>query len=109
MQTPFGAIAQQTTCPECGGEGQSFEKTCPHCQDTLCDFDCPEAMEWASSQDFEDQIANNEGFASCRNYNYACDAIESIVKAHAIAGINIESPAYLEGLETAIDGVANNT
>ncbi len=31
MQTPFGAIAQQTACPGCGGEGHSFEKTCSHC------------------------------------------------------------------------------
>jgi molecular chaperone DnaJ len=31
MQTPFGAIAQQTACPTCGGEGQSFDKICSHC------------------------------------------------------------------------------
>ena len=27
--------------------------------------------------------------------------------AHAIAGVDIESPAYLEGLETAVDGIMN--
>ncbi len=32
MQTPFGAIAQQTTCPACGGEGEDFEKICSHCR-----------------------------------------------------------------------------
>ncbi len=30
-----------------------------------------------------------------------------IVLAHAIAGIDIESPAYLEGLETAVEAIAN--
>ena len=32
VQTPFGAIAQQTACPTCGGEGHSFEKSCSHCK-----------------------------------------------------------------------------
>jgi hypothetical protein len=31
-----------------------------------------------------------------------------MVMAHAIAGVNVETPAYLEGLETAIDACANN-
>lgn len=30
-----------------------------------------------------------------------------MVLAHAIAGVDIESPAYLEGLETAVEGIAN--
>ena len=34
--------------------------------------------------------------------------IESMVLNHAIAGVNIESTAYLEGLEAAIDAVSNN-
>jgi hypothetical protein len=37
------------------------------------------------------------------------DGIESMILAHAIAGIDIESPAYLEGIETAIDAVGNNS
>lgn len=37
----------------------------------------------------------------------AVDALESLVLAHAVAGIDITSPAYLEGLETAIDAVFN--
>jgi len=41
-------------------------------------------------------------------YNGAIDGIEALVLAHAIAGINVESPAYIEGIETAIDGTTNN-
>jgi hypothetical protein len=92
-----------------GGSIQScLKETCPHCQDPKCDFDCPEALGWASSMDVEDCQANNEGLACCRHYNFACDAIESMVLNLAIAGVNIESPAFLEGLEAAIDGIANN-
>jgi hypothetical protein len=38
----------------------------------------------------------------------AMDCIESIVLAHFCAGIDVSSPAYLEGIETAIDSYANN-
>jgi len=40
--------------------------------------------------------------------NAALDAIESLILAHAIAGIDVESPAYLEGIESAVDAVSNN-
>jgi hypothetical protein len=41
-------------------------------------------------------------------YNAAMDAIESLVLAHACAGIDVESPAYLEGIETAVQACASN-
>lgn len=37
-------------------------------------------------------------------YLAAIDGIESMILAHAMAGIDVESPAYMEGIETA----ANN-
>ena len=36
------------------------------------------------------------------------DGIESMILAHAIAGVDIESPAYIEGIETAGEAVANH-
>ncbi len=41
-------------------------------------------------------------------YEAAIDAIESLIFAHACAGIDIESPAYLEGIEIAIIAISNN-
>jgi hypothetical protein len=86
----------------------SLRETCPHCKDTDCDFDCPEAFGWASSADVEDCLDNNEQLKSQSKYNSACDAIEAMVLGHAIAGVNVEGAVYLEGLESAIDAVANN-
>ena len=40
-------------------------------------------------------------------YNAAIDALESLILAHACAGIDISSPAYLEGIETAVDAIPN--
>jgi len=36
------------------------------------------------------------------------DALESMILAHAIAGIDIESHAYIEGIETAVEACLNN-
>ena len=41
-------------------------------------------------------------------YNTAMDAIESVILAHACAGIDIKSPAYIEGIEVAVQSCADN-
>ena len=41
-------------------------------------------------------------------YMAAIDGIESLVLAHACAGVAIDSPAYIEGIETAVNACANN-
>lgn len=42
-----------------------------------------------------------------RQFNDMMDALESILLAHACARIDVISPAYLEGLETAMNACAN--
>lgn len=42
-----------------------------------------------------------------RPYNAAIDGLESLILAHACAGVDVESPAYLEGIETAVDAITN--
>ncbi|MFH1265215.1 MAG: hypothetical protein ABIK89_05765, partial [Planctomycetota bacterium] len=46
--------------------------------------------------------------AANRQYNAAIDGLESLILAHACAGVDVESPAYVEGIETAVDAVANH-
>lgn len=41
-------------------------------------------------------------------YNIAMDTIESFLLALAVAGIDVESPAVLEALETAVNAAANH-
>jgi len=41
------------------------------------------------------------------DYEVSIDAIESMILAHACAGVDISSPAYIEGIETAVDRIAN--
>jgi len=47
--------------------------------------------------------------ATNRQYNAAIDGLEALILAHACAGVDVESPAYLEGIETAVDAIANRT
>lgn len=37
------------------------------------------------------------------------DALESLVLAHACAGVQVDSPEYLEGVRTAVEACANNS
>ena len=52
-------------------------------------------------------VGSDEDLEELRNLA-GLNAIESMILAHACAGIDIESPAYLEGIETAVDAVLNN-
>lgn len=41
-------------------------------------------------------------------YNAAIDSLESLILSHACAGVDVESPAYVEGIETAVEAIANH-
>ena len=40
--------------------------------------------------------------------NAAIDGLEALILAHACVGVDVQSPAYLEGIETALDALANH-
>lgn len=41
-------------------------------------------------------------------YNSAIDGLESLILAHHCEGIEVDSPIYIKGIETAIDAIAQN-
>ena len=43
-----------------------------------------------------------------REYEAAINALESLILGHACAGVDIESPVYIEGIETAVEAISNN-
>jgi hypothetical protein len=49
----------------------------------------------------------HEPETATRRYNAAIDGLEALILAHACAGVDVESPAYLEGIETAVDAIAS--
>jgi hypothetical protein len=40
-------------------------------------------------------------------YNAAVDGLEALILAHACTGIDLTAPAYVEGIEVAVDAIAN--
>ncbi|MFV8385223.1 hypothetical protein ACNO5E_14135 [Vibrio parahaemolyticus] len=42
------------------------------------------------------------------HYNAAVDGIESMILGHFSAGIDVKSPAYLEGIETAANAIGHH-
>jgi hypothetical protein len=91
-----------------GSITSDLKESCEHCNNPLCDFDCEEALNWAQNEDYDIMAQKNEELREKANYNHMMDAIEDMVLAHACAGIDIESPAYIEGIETAVQGCADN-
>ena len=49
-----------------------------------------------------------DGTAANRQYNAAIDGLESLILAHACVGVDVESPAYIEGIETAVEAIGNH-
>jgi len=67
-----------------------------------CAFD-----QGAITSDLHETAANYPITAD--EYDASVNAIESLILAHAVAGIDIESPAYIEGIETAVEAILNHT
>ena len=56
------------------------------------------ALAWLDSDE-------DEGY---EEYAAAIDAVESIILSHACAGVDIESAAYQEGINTTLEAIGNN-
>ena len=44
-----------------------------------------------------------------RRKDDAIDATESLILAHACAGVDVESAAYIEGINTALEAIDNHS
>ena len=84
-----------------GSITSDLKESCPICEGRNCYRDCP--TEFA-----KDKIEDEDDMESRLDFNKRMDALESIILGHACAGIDIESPAYIEGIETAVEGCANS-
>ncbi len=46
--------------------------------------------------------------ATATSFNNAIDGLEALILAHACAGIDVVSPAYIEGIETAVEAIGQH-
>ena len=47
------------------------------------------------------------GNAGTKAFSNAINGLESLILAHACAGIDVASPAYIEEIETAVEAIGN--
>ena len=76
---------------------------------TACGF-----LEASIFVDPENQSGPNAGSTEDEVYariynNGAIDAMMALILAHAVAGIDVTMPSYIEGIETALEGLSNAT
>jgi hypothetical protein len=90
-----------------GSITSDLKETCPYCEDPDCMMDCPDFGEYCSDRDKDEQSRKENERYEFLAHRAAADTIESMVLSHAVAGIDIESPAYIEGIETAQQALTN--
>ena len=70
---------------------------CPSCGQAECVNECD-----GSQGADENNDETEEDAVDRQRYNAFIDAIESVVLAHAVGGVNVSDPKYVQGLETAL-------
>jgi hypothetical protein len=56
--------------------------------------------------EFATEAAEND-YEKRSEIRAALDMLSSVILAHAVAGIDVDSPAYVQGIETAAENMTN--
>jgi hypothetical protein len=83
----------------------NLKKTCPHCSDTACMFTCEESKNSLKSWVERNMRGTNpmKKVQERVNMNGAVEGIMTLVLSHACVGINVKTPAYIEGIKRAVE------
>lgn len=98
MEYNFGDI--RVICTATGAKLiTSVERaTCPFCGLPDCCFNCDESQESGDEEEVASRLA----------YNGGLDGIEALILAHAASGAISDIGHYDNGVQTALEGLANN-
>jgi len=88
-------------------ETSGLKEECPHCNEVSCEGDCFDALEHIQDRDLDERNRKQKEVNNRNIFNGMMDTIESMILAHAVAGIDVCSPAYVEGIETAVQTCAH--
>jgi len=82
-----------------------LKEVCPYCKKIECY--CPKCEAWYNSiQDSSDEIEKLVKEENRKSFNISIDALESLILAHACAGIDVEAYGYVEGIRTTLDAIS---
>ena len=105
---------EKVFCPECG---EHFDLSDLELKENTIQLPCFGIVVTLSEKDPENParyvggtIKSDLHIIECdsEEYNAAIDGLESLILAHACAGIDISTPAYIEGIETAEAAIGNH-
>lgn len=83
-----------------GGITSDLKDTCSFCGQSDCNFHCDDSQ--GAGDEDPDNTETEHDVADRMRFNAQMDAIAAMILAHAIAGMNVTKPAYLEGIEIAV-------
>jgi len=83
-------------------------ETCVFCKQADCCYTCAGSISAQNALQRNLLYIMSAEVADRLKHNGALDGIEAIILAAAVAGINIESPEFMEAVETSIDAIGNN-
>lgn len=99
----FGIIVE---LDEGGGRiiSPQLKEACPYCSKDECCFNCEGSQDAAIEDRKETETEARERLEK----NRAFDGIETLILSAACAGVDIESPAFQQAIEEAVEAVDNN-
>ena len=89
------------------GKSGTIEQGLPRETCSSCDqADCYNQCDGSQGADDDNKESEQDAIDQTR-YNAVLDAVESIILAHACAGIKVNDPKYIEGIETTLEAAGN--
>ena len=64
--------------------------------------------ERANLDGLADSVTVRKKKQKVQSYNSAMDSIEALILAHAVAGVDVKSDRYKEGIRSAVESCTNN-
>ena len=83
---------------------------CPFCSQSDCERSC-DGSTWNDDDLTADELSMRETDEDVHERllgNRGLDAVESLVLAHACAGVDVEAAGYVTGVRTALDALSDN-
>jgi len=83
----------------------NLKEVCPHCNKSDCVFSCDESQAEFRDLDAEPNLEREteQHVGRRMGFNHRMDIIESLIIAHACAGVDVTAPAYTEGIEVVVE------
>ena len=105
IKLPCFGIVVELNDQDCGIIQSTLQETCPYCYQPKCEMNCTDFYEYWRNKDMGEKNDIKNEFLK---YRFGIHAIESLILGHAVAGVDITTLAYIQGIETAVDALGNN-